>query len=261
MSRHKLQAPHHAATRLVAVTAMGLGLLLVAPVVAVQAMPNDDASVSADGSAPSTATLETTPEALAPSSMNAFVAIAQATTERERAERKRAVAADRADRTNRTKKRIARAKAVARDRAERIAARKAQARKWTTPTVGGNVTASFGARGSQWASGRHTGADFDGSTGDTVRAVHTGLVIFAGDDGRYGNHVKIRHSNGDETWYAHLSLITVKVGQKVITRDRIGRVGSTGNSFGSHLHFEVHINGAEEATNPVPYLRKKGVDL
>lgn len=258
MSRHKLQAPHHAATRLVAVTAMGLGLLLVTPVVAVQAMPNDDPSVSADGSAPSSATPETTPEALAPSSTNAFVAIAQATTERERAERKRAVAADRADRT---KKRIARAKAVARDRAERVAARKAQARKWTTPTVGGNVTGSFGASGSQWTSGRHTGADFDGSTGDTVRAVHTGVVIFAGDDGRYGNHVKIRHSNGDETWYAHLSSITVKVGQKVITRDRIGRVGSTGNSFGSHLHFEVHINGAEEATNPVPYLREKGVNL
>jgi murein DD-endopeptidase MepM/ murein hydrolase activator NlpD len=241
---------------------MGLGLLLLAPVVAVQAMPTSvevpatsAASALTDSAA---STSGTSPAELAPSSTNAFVAIAQATTAREQAERHRAVVADRADRT---KKRIARAKAVARDRAARVKARKAQARKWTAPTASGNVTGSFGASGSQWASGRHTGCDFDGNTGDSVRAVHTGVVVFAGDDGRYGKHVKIRHSSGDETWYAHLSSINVKVGQKVITRDRIGRVGQTGNAFGPHLHFEVHIDGAKEASNPVSYLRDKGVDL
>jgi murein DD-endopeptidase MepM/ murein hydrolase activator NlpD len=91
--------------------------------------------------------------------------------------------------------------------------------------------------------------------------VNAGRVIAAGPDGRYGLQVKIRHANGDQTWYAHLSSITVTVGQRVGTGQRIGRIGSTGNSFGPHLHFEVHRGGASTATDPKPYLRARGVRL
>jgi murein DD-endopeptidase MepM/ murein hydrolase activator NlpD len=176
----------------------------------------------------------------APSESDAFSAIRMSVERRERLDQSRAARAD---------------------RAARIEARKERARSWVLPTASGRVTTGYGVRGSIWSSGRHTGIDFDGSTGDTVRAVHTGTVIFAGDDGAYGKHVKLRHSNGDETWYAHLSAITVNVGDQVTTRDALGRIGSTGNSTGSHLHFEVHVDGAATESNPLTYLRRQGLSL
>ena len=112
----------------------------------------------------------------------------------------------------------------------------------------GRITSRFGPR---WG-GYHTGIDIDGNTGDRVVAAEGGTVIFASYCGNYGNLIKIDHGDGLQTWYAHLSKFYVSVGDKVGKGDKIGAVGSTGNSTGSHLHFEVRINGT--AYNPLNYL-------
>ena len=80
------------------------------------------------------------------------------------------------------------------------------------------------------------------------------MVIFAENNGSYGNLVKIDHGNGVETWYAHCSKIYTKVGAQVKAGDVIAAVGSTGNSTGPHLHLEIRIDGT--AINPQKYLYK-----
>lgn len=107
----------------------------------------------------------------------------------------------------------------------------------------------------------HAGMDIANSTGTPVNAAATGVVIQAGWFGGYGNAVTIAHSiNGKSyvTLYAHLSSISVSNGQVVNQNQLIGRMGSTGNSTGPHLHFEVHIgsfasNGAN-TVNPINYI-------
>ena len=98
----------------------------------------------------------------------------------------------------------------------------------------------------------HPGLDFKGKTGDPVKCTASGRVIFTGRAGGYGNCVRIRHTNNLETWYGHLSRITVKEGQQVIVGQLIGKVGSTGRSTGPHLHYEVRRDG--KAVNPKQYL-------
>ena len=117
---------------------------------------------------------------------------------------------------------------------------------------GGTITARFGASGSRWAR-NHTGIDYAGPTGDPIRAADGGKVVFAGWNGSYGKMVKISHGNGLETWYAHMSSIYVKNGQRVSKGSTIGAIGSTGNSTGPHVHFEVRKNGV--AKNPSNYVR------
>jgi len=117
------------------------------------------------------------------------------------------------------------------------------------PTSATRISSYFGRRGS----GFHTGLDIDGCTGDAVHACDDGKVVFAGYSGGYGYLVKVDHGNGMQTWYAHLSKISVSVGDKVSRGGRVGSVGSTGNSTGSHLHLEVRINGV--AQNPLSFLR------
>lgn len=112
----------------------------------------------------------------------------------------------------------------------------------------GIVTSRFGSR---WGS-THTGIDLAGAAGSPVVAADGGTVISAGWAGGYGKLIKIRHDNGYETYYAHLSSINVSVGQKVAKREFIGRVGSTGNSTGPHLHFEIRKNGTP--LNPANYM-------
>ena len=117
--------------------------------------------------------------------------------------------------------------------------------------VSGRITSRYG-ESSSIRSSRHTGLDIACSYGTPIKVVSGGTVIFAGESGSYGNLVKIQHENGVETWYGHCSKIFVKEGQNVLAGDEIAAVGSTGNSTGPHLHFEIRING--ETINPQNYV-------
>lgn len=95
---------------------------------------------------------------------------------------------------------------------------------------------------------QHNGIDFAAPTGTAVRAVGDGTVEFAGRQNGYGNIIILKHRNNQQTVYAHLSRIDVKVGQSVNQSQFIGAVGSTGWATGPHLHFEFRVNG--QYTNP-----------
>ncbi|MGW0581727.1 transglycosylase family protein, partial [Streptomyces sp. NPDC002920] len=114
----------------------------------------------------------------------------------------------------------------------------------------------YHATGSSWSKGYHTGVDFPVPTGTSVKAVAAGTVVSAGWGGSFGYQVVVRHSDGRYTQYAHLSAISVRDGQSVGGGQRIGRSGSTGNSTGPHLHFEVRTGpGFGSDVDPVAYLR------
>jgi hypothetical protein len=103
------------------------------------------------------------------------------------------------------------------------------------------VGSPFGPRGT----GFHPGIDLTTWTGAPVGAAAAGRVIFAAyAPGGYGNLVEVAHGGGVVSMYAHLSAITVRVGRTVTTGERIGRVGSSGEATGPHLHFEVRVRGA-----------------
>ena len=112
----------------------------------------------------------------------------------------------------------------------------------------GVITSRFGRRSRDF----HTGMDFANPIGTPIAAADNGTVEFVGRSGGYGNLIKLSHGNGIETYYGHCSAILVKQGQKVSKGQEIGRVGSTGNSTGPHVHFEVRKNG--EPQNPQSYL-------
>ena len=108
----------------------------------------------------------------------------------------------------------------------------------------GRITSKFG-----WRDGRHhNGIDIKLYTGDPVKVAFEGVVRIARYSRSYGNVVVVRHNNGLETLYAHLSARKVKPGQHVESGDVIGLGGNTGRSTGSHLHFEVRYLG--EAIDP-----------
>ncbi|GHB32816.1 hypothetical protein GCM10010377_24080 [Streptomyces viridiviolaceus] len=116
--------------------------------------------------------------------------------------------------------------------------------------------------GSSWSKGYHTGVDFPVPTGTSVKSVAAGRVVSAGWADSYGYEVVIRHTDGRYSQYAHLSAISVKDGQSVGAGQRIGRSGSTGNSTGPHLHFEVRTGpGFGSDVDPVAYLRAGGVRI
>lgn len=115
--------------------------------------------------------------------------------------------------------------------------------------VRGEISSYFGWR---WGA-FHQGVDIAAPAGTPVIAADSGMVSFAGWSGGYGYLVKVDHGGGKETWYAHLSRINVDVGQTVQKGEVIGLVGSTGNSTGPHLHFEVRING--RAVDPFSYYK------
>ena len=119
------------------------------------------------------------------------------------------------------------------------------------PISGGKITSRFGERSSVRSSA-HTGLDLAAPTGTTIKAAASGKVIFAGYKGSYGYMIKIECDNGYEMWYAHCSKLYVSAGVRVSAGDKIAAVGSTGNSTGSHLHFEIRKNG--KALNPQNYL-------
>ncbi|MFT9671282.1 transglycosylase family protein [Streptomyces rhizosphaericola] len=113
-----------------------------------------------------------------------------------------------------------------------------------------------------WSSGYHTGVDFPVPTGTSVKAVAPGRVVSSGWAGAYGYEVVIRHEDGKYSQYAHLSALHVKEGQSVSGGQRIARSGSTGNSTGPHLHFEVRLGPAYGSDiDPLAYLRAGGVSV
>jgi murein DD-endopeptidase MepM/ murein hydrolase activator NlpD len=112
----------------------------------------------------------------------------------------------------------------------------------------GTVTSGYGAR---WGT-VHKGLDIANATGTPIWAAAAGEVFHAGTFGGYGNAVLIDHGNGMTTLYGHQSRIAVSVGQQVSQGQVIGYIGSTGNSTGPHLHFEVRIG--DTPRDPAPYL-------
>jgi murein DD-endopeptidase MepM/ murein hydrolase activator NlpD len=145
-------------------------------------------------------------------------------------------------------KRLSHARAVAATRASRARAHKL--RVWRDSharlipvTTSYSLSARFGERSNLWGSGRHTGLDFDAPYGSKVRSTRLGVVSFAGWDGPYGNCVIVNHGHGLQTRYAHMSHISVHVGEFVWAGQQVGRLGGTGNVTGPHLHFEVISHG------------------
>ena len=117
----------------------------------------------------------------------------------------------------------------------------------------GELTSRFGYRRLRiGGTNMHYGIDIDGNNGDLIRAAVPGVVTFAGWQGGYGYLVVVENS-GIEYYYAHASMLTVNVGDVVAAGQTIATVGSTGRSTGSHLHFEIRINGTP--VDPLPILQ------
>jgi murein DD-endopeptidase MepM/ murein hydrolase activator NlpD len=122
------------------------------------------------------------------------------------------------------------------------------------PAASMMMSSGFGYRADPFtgAAAMHAGLDFKGPVGTPILAAAEGKVVMAGFNGGYGNTIEIRHANGLVTRYAHLSGLNVRRGQMVDRGVQIGRMGSSGRSTGSHLHFEVRLNG--QAINPRKFL-------
>ncbi|RUS59105.1 M23 family peptidase [Pseudorhodobacter sp. E13] len=116
-------------------------------------------------------------------------------------------------------------------------------------------TSGFGYRRDPKGAGTrmHNGTDFAASTGTPIYSTADGVVTYAGWNSGYGRHVKVQHEFGIETSYSHMSNIRVKVGQRVSRGDRIGDMGSSGRSTGTHLHYEVRIGG--KPVNPMTFIK------
>lgn len=135
----------------------------------------------------------------------------------------------------------------------RIAAEKAPFASPVRDAV--RYTSGFGFRRDPKTGGRrmHNGSDFAGPHGTDIFSTADGIVTFAGWQRGFGKLVKIQHEFGIETRYAHLTNIRVNKGQRVSRGDHIGDMGSTGRSTGTHLHYEVRVNGT--AVNPMIYIK------
>ena len=124
------------------------------------------------------------------------------------------------------------------------------------PVRTANFTSGYGVRSDPFrhSAAMHAGIDLAGPVGTAIYATADGVVADAGyNKGGYGNLVKIDHGRGIETRYGHLSAILVSPGQRVVRGQQIARMGSTGRSTGSHLHYEVRIDG--RAVNPIPFMK------
>lgn len=125
------------------------------------------------------------------------------------------------------------------------------------PTMSPSLTSSYGYRRDPFtrAAAFHAGLDFPGRYGQPILAAANGRISFVGPRSGYGNCIDVDHGNGIITRYAHLSGYTVRAGQQVLRGAQIARMGSTGRSTGTHLHFEVRVNGAP--INPRRFLEAK----
>ncbi|MFG2485017.1 M23 family metallopeptidase [Streptomyces virginiae] len=137
----------------------------------------------------------------------------------------------------------------------------ASAAGFVAPVIGG-INTPYKASGSMWAGGTHSGVDFGATFGTSVKAVSAGTVVSAGWAGSYGNQVILQHADGHFSQYGHMSQLSVSAGQTVTVGQEVGLVGSTGNSTGPHLHFEIRTTqdyGSD--IDPLAYLRSKGVNV
>ncbi|MCT2583327.1 peptidoglycan DD-metalloendopeptidase family protein [Actinophytocola gossypii] len=134
---------------------------------------------------------------------------------------------------------------------------------WCNPALG--YFPNGGHYGASRPGGAHAGQDVTNSTGTAVYAAAAGTVVRrqwgGGLGGRTGNALVISHGGGRYTYYGHLSVYRVSLNQRVAAGQRIADMGATGNVTGPHLHFEIHTGGLGSTTNPVTYLRARGVDL
>ena len=123
------------------------------------------------------------------------------------------------------------------------------------PTTNSRETSGFGVRADPFTghAAYHPGQDFAGAYGSPVYVTAPGVVAYAGVRSGYGNTVEVDHGHGFKTRYGHLSAISVAVGQHVAVGQRIGAMGSTGRSTGTHLHYEVWVNGRPQ--NPLRFVK------
>ena len=123
------------------------------------------------------------------------------------------------------------------------------------PVVALTLTSSFGVRSDPFRGGAamHAGVDIPGAVGTAIYATADGVVQRAGWHGGYGNLVELNHGQGIQTRYGHMSALLVATGTRVTRGQLIGRMGSTGRSTGSHLHYEVRFDG--HAVNPMPFMQ------
>jgi len=117
------------------------------------------------------------------------------------------------------------------------------------------LTSGFGGRNDpiNGSARMHEGQDLAGDYGTSIFATADGTVTYAGWEGGYGRLIKIRHIFGIETRYGHLSQIDVKVGQKISRGEKIGDMGNSGRSTGTHLHYEVRLSG--KPVNPMTFIK------
>jgi murein DD-endopeptidase MepM/ murein hydrolase activator NlpD len=166
------------------------------------------------------------------------------------------------DRIERREARLEAAREAARKARE--AARRARERqehldRWVMPIRSYTWSAGFGEAGSVWSSGYHTGQDWTASYGTPVYAAARGTISFAGWSDAYGNKLVITHYDGSQSWYAHLDGFE-RTGGSVAAGDLVGYVGCTGNCYGPHLHYEIHLSDGSD-TDPVDWLRRHDVSL
>ena len=122
-----------------------------------------------------------------------------------------------------------------------------------TPVIG-NITSRYGVYESSVRNHAHSGMDIAAPYGTEIKAAASGTVTYSGWQSGYGYLIIIDHGNGVESYYGHCSSLIANVGDEVEAGDVISRVGSTGNSTGNHLHFEIRLNGS--TINPQKYLYK-----
>ncbi|MFE7531202.1 M23 family metallopeptidase [Kitasatospora sp. NPDC057542] len=131
---------------------------------------------------------------------------------------------------------------------------------WSAPVPNAPTSNPYGKADRGYAAGYHTGVDFAVSPGTPLLAVGDATVVSAGWDGAYGKEVVLRLADGHFAQYAHMSSLAVSAGRRVSAGERIGLSGSTGNSTGPHLHFEIRTsNRYGSVVNPIAYLAGHGV--
>lgn len=141
------------------------------------------------------------------------------------------------------------ARGVERKKLADVAKREALGHSWRLPVTNPVLTSGFGYRWGQL----HAGEDFAVSVGTPLPSMSTGTVIFGGAESGFGNLVEIRYWDGTISYYGHMSVVSVKVGEAVRPGQIVGQSGNTGHSTGPHLHLEIHPNGGP-AVDPLPWL-------